>query len=138
MTTWVEPISGQQVTDGAAHARLVNGVDHVDSVNSVAVIEQGQYGYETVAAGAADQVLGGIGAVGDLLHRLICIVVTPATSQVQIKDGAAGPAITVLPSNVGGGIGVYSIELNAVSSAGGWRVTTAAGVSVIAIGRFEP
>jgi hypothetical protein len=43
----------------------------------------------------------------------------------------------VLPNSPGGGIGVYNIELNAVSSSGAWQVTTGAGVEVLAIGVFS-
>jgi hypothetical protein len=92
--------------------------------------------YETVAAGQSDQALGATGAAGDLLSLLICVVSTAATSQVQIKDGS-GSAITVLPNAVGGGVGTYTIPLNLISIAGAWKVTTAAGVAVIATGEFK-
>lgn len=91
--------------------------------------------YEPVAAGQTDAVLGTTGAIGDYFEGLLCVVATPATSQVQIKDGN-GSAITVLPNGVGGGIGSYPVPLGLRSLAGGWKVTTGAGVSVIAIGNF--
>ena len=73
-----------------------SGAEHVDTTNRVSVVEQGQFDYETVAASQSDQVLGVTGAVGDFLHRLIIVVATAATSQVQIKDGS-GSAITLPP-----------------------------------------
>lgn len=91
--------------------------------------------YETVAASQADQSLGATGAVGDFIARLICVVTTAATAQVQIKDGA-GSAITVFPNNPGGGVGTYTIQIEAVSVSGGWKVTTGAGVEVLAVGEF--
>lgn len=91
--------------------------------------------YETVAASQTDQAMGATGATGDYIEGLICVVSTAATSQVQIKDGA-GSAITVLPNNVGAGIGTYYVPLGLTSLAGAWKVTTAAGVSVIACGDF--
>jgi len=91
--------------------------------------------YETVAASQTDQSLGATGAAGDYLEMLICVVATAATSQVQIKDGA-GSAITVLPNAVGGGVGTYPIPIGLVSTGGAWKVTTAAGVSVLATGNF--
>jgi hypothetical protein len=91
--------------------------------------------YETVAASQTDQALGTNGAAGDFLEGLICVVTTAATSQVQIKDGS-GSAITVLPNNVGPGVGTYNIPLGLTSKSGAWRITTAAGVAVIAVGRF--
>jgi len=92
-----------------------------------------RYQYENVAASQTNQVMGGSGAAGDYLHKLVCVVSTAATSQVQIKDGS-GTAFTVLPSLPGGGIGTYVLELNMVSSSGAWQVTTAAGVAVTAVG----
>ncbi|MFK0687987.1 hypothetical protein ACFX5Q_07250 [Mesorhizobium sp. IMUNJ 23033] len=91
--------------------------------------------FETVAASQTDQVMGTTGAIGDVLASLVCVVATAATAQVQIKDGA-GSAITVLPNSPGGGVGTYTLLLNLRSLAGAWKVTTAAGVSVIATGNF--
>lgn len=91
--------------------------------------------YETVAASQSDQVLGATGAAGDLLSRLVCVVSTALTAQTQIKDGS-GSAITVLPNSPGGGIGTYVIEIGARSTSGAWKVTTGAGVAVVAIGAF--
>lgn len=91
--------------------------------------------YETVAASQGAQVLGNAGAAGDYLERLICVVATAATSQVQLTDGG-GAAITLLPNAVGGGIGTYVIDVGCMSKAGPWKVTTAAGVSVLAVGSF--
>ena len=94
--------------------------------------------YETVAASQTNQMMGATGNVADYIEGLICVVATAATSQVQIKDGN-GTAITVLPNNVGGGVGTYYVPLglkcvNATTP--GWQITTAAGVSVIATGDF--
>lgn len=92
--------------------------------------------YETVAASQTDQALGTNGAKGDLLEGLLCVVSTAATSQVQIKDGT-GSAITVFPNGPGSGVGSYAIPLGLTSKSGAWSVTTAAGVAVIAIGKFQ-
>lgn len=105
-----------------------------DSIRAVyELLSNGEY--ETVAASQTDQVLGATGASGDYLTRLICVVATAATAQVQIKDGA-GSAITVLPNSPGGGVGTYTIEIGLKATGAGWKVTTAAGVSVIAVGDF--
>lgn len=90
--------------------------------------------YETVAAGQTDQVLGSAGGPNDYLEGLLCIVTTVATSQVQIKDGT-GTAITVLPNNVPG-VGSYPVPIGVPSKDGPWKITTGAGVSVLAIGEF--
>ena len=96
-----------------------------------------RYQYEHVAASQTLQALGGTGAAGDYIHRLVCTVSTAATALVQIKDGATGLLHTVLPNSPGGGVGNYNIELNIVSRVGAWQVTTGAGVEVVAVGVFS-
>jgi hypothetical protein len=93
------------------------------------------YQYETVAAGQSLQVLGGAGAAGDYLHRLIVTVNTALTSGVTITDGAVNLAL--IPANVATGIGVINLELNMASLTSGWKVTTGAGVTVVAVGQFS-
>ena len=90
--------------------------------------------YEVVAAGATAQVLGTTGSIHDFLGRLIVNVTTSATSQVSIKDGAGADVILVPPNAP---IGAFTLELGLLSSAGAWAVTTAAGVSVVAVGKFS-
>jgi hypothetical protein len=95
--------------------------------------------YETVAASQTAQILGPVGRVGDVLERLIITVATAATAAVSILDGD-GSAIPILPNSPGGGIGVYVVEIrarcvNAVTP--GWKVTTGAGATVLAVGRFS-
>jgi hypothetical protein len=97
-----------------------------------------EYQYEHVAASQTAQVLGSAGALGDYLHRIICTVSTALTSSVQIVDGTGTGILThtILPAAVGGGIGVYNIEINAISANGAWKITTGAGVEVMAVGIF--
>ena len=97
-----------------------------------------RYWYEHVAAGQTAQVLGGTGAKGDYLHRLICTVTTSATGNVVSVDGSGTGILThtVLPASPGTGINVYNIEVNAVRADGAWKVTTGAGVEVMAVGIF--
>ena len=118
---------------GVSLYTLISGEDQT---NNVMVVEQGQFGYETVAASQTDQVLGATGASGDLLHKVICVVATAATSSVSISPDGGTTDISLLAANVGSGIGTYEFELNAAATTGGWAVTTGAGVSVIAVGRF--
>ena len=91
--------------------------------------------YETVAASQTDQVLGGAGAAGDFLDTLTITVATVATAAVSIKDGG-GAAISIMPNSPGGGVGVYVVAIRARSQNGAWKVTTGAGSTVIATGRF--
>jgi hypothetical protein len=95
-----------------------------------------EYQYEHVAVSQTAQVLGGTGAVGDYIHRLICTVSTAATGNVIILDGT-GFSHTILPASAGTGINSYNIEVNAISRNGAWKITTGAGVEVLAIGIFS-
>ena len=93
------------------------------------------YQYETVAAGQSLQMLGGSGAAGDYLHSLIVTVNTATTSGVTITDGAVN--IAVVPANVASGVGVIVLPMNMASLSSGWKVTTGAGVQLIAVGIFS-
>lgn len=93
------------------------------------------YQYETVAASQTAQVLGTAGAAGDYLHRLIVTVNTALTSTVTLTDGVT--AIPIVPANIGAGVGVINVEVNAASLTSGWKVTTGAGVTVVAVGKFS-
>jgi hypothetical protein len=94
------------------------------------------YQYEHVAASQTAQVLGGTGAIGDYIHRLACTVSTASTGTVSILDGASFSHL-VLPASPGGGVGQYDIELNIRSRNGAWKITTGAGVEVLAVGIFS-
>jgi hypothetical protein len=89
--------------------------------------------YETVAPSQTAQVLGVTGGAGDTLMRLIITVTTSATSQVSLLDGAT--SYTIVPAVTP--VGVYQIDINAVSVNGAWKVTTGAGVSVMGVGNFS-
>lgn len=89
--------------------------------------------YEAVAASATDQVLGGTGGKGDILERLIVTVATAATAATSVKDGTN--SIPIIPTNAA--IGTYVVEIGAKSIVGAWKVTTAAGATVLAVGQFS-
>ena len=92
-----------------------------------------RYQYETVAASQTAQVLGGTGAKGDYLHRLVVTVSTAATSTVTILDNST--SIALVPATTL--VGVYTIDIEAISASGAWKVTTGAGASVVAVGIFS-
>ena len=94
-----------------------------------------RYQYETVAASVTAQVLGGTGAVGDYVHRLIISVVTATTANVAILDGST--SITILTGGATVVPGIYSVEVNALSATGPWKITTGAGATVVAVGIFS-
>jgi hypothetical protein len=93
--------------------------------------------YETVAASQTTQTLGPVGAVGDVLARLIVVPATVAPGAIAIKDGS-GTAITVYAGTAAydADLKTFVIELGLASAVGAWQVTTGANVSVIAVGRF--
>lgn len=92
-----------------------------------------RYAYETVAASQTGQVLGGTGAAGDYLHRVVVAVATAASSTVSVIDGST--TVLSIPANTP--IGVYSVEINAASRNGAWSITTGAGASLLAVGVFS-
>lgn len=136
-TSSSDPTKGEtvDVTTGAAHVKISDeaGADHLKDVKKVV---DGGDEYELVAASQTNAILGSVGAVGDLLGSLICVVSTAATAQVQIKDGSE-TAITVFPNSPGGGVGTYVIPLGLRSRSGAWQITTGAGVSVLPTGIFS-
>lgn len=122
----------EMTSDGSLHISISDEVG-MDQIANAKLVETSAYNYEDVAAGASAQVMGATGAVGDFLQRLICVVSTALTSNVAITDGT-GSAFTILQTSTA--IGTYILEVGARSTTGGWKVTTGAGVTVRAVGRF--
>ena len=98
----------------------------------MSITSPNRYPYETVAASQTAQVLGGTGAVGDYLHRIVVTVTTTGTSTLSVLDGST----TVLTMAANTPVGVYSLEINAASASGPWAITTGAGLTVLAVGFF--
>ena len=128
----VTPLGDRAMDETLNSLRVTSTAE--DTTNTVMKIER-QGEWETVAASQTDQVLGSTGAAGDYLDKLIITVGTAATAAVSIKDGT-GSSIPVLPNSPGGGIGAYVVPLDMISFDAGWKVTTGAGSTVIAVGRF--
>lgn len=114
------------------------GAEFADENNRVAVVEQGQFGHDFVAA-STTRTLGGTGAVGDFLHKLIIFPATADPGAITLADGN-GTARTILPATAGlDSLQPIVIEFNMVYSnatAPGWKLVTLANASVWAIGRF--
>lgn len=93
--------------------------------------------YETVAASQTGQVLGGSGAIGDYLARIIITPALAACGVVTVLDNAtpiisfAGGATTALTDLL-----PKTIEIGAKSASGAWKITTGASVAVVGIGNF--
>ena len=91
--------------------------------------------YETVAASQTAQVLGTAGSVGDFIGRLIISVTAGATATVTLLDNAISiPILTGAATLVPG---VYVVEIGARSVSGAWKITTGAGATVLAVGKFS-
>ncbi len=93
-----------------------------------------RYAYETVAVSQTGQVLGGTGAAGDYVHRLIINVITVASAGVTLIDGTTNIVISTAASAV---LGPISLELDMAAVTGPWKITTGAGATVIAVGIFS-
>ena len=94
--------------------------------------------YELVAASQTTQTIGAVGAIGNVLLRVIIVPTTVAAGAVAIKDGADtaiqiydGGAVTALAD-----LKPMVVELGMASNAGVWQITTGANVRAIAVGRF--
>lgn len=138
--TDIASTSDRQAVD--AEGRLIAIVERLEATiagenTNLDLLEVGEGGgeYEWVDASATNQTIGATGAAGDYLARVVCVVATALTAQVQIKDGS-GTARTILPNSPGGGVGTYVIQLGLKSTLGAWQVTTGAGVTAFAVGRF--
>jgi hypothetical protein len=94
--------------------------------------------YERVAAAQPAQVLGPTGKVGDRLAGLLIIPASLSPGAVSIQDGDG----TAIPIFAGGADSVQTLHsfsvpmFDAISTAGPWKVTTGANVSVLAFGAF--
>jgi hypothetical protein len=96
--------------------------------------------YETVAASQTAQALGASGKTGDRIEKLIITVVTSATGTVSLLDSSGGGLITIALTAANTPIGVYVIDFGhggLRSTDGGWKVTTGAGATALAIGHFS-
>lgn len=93
--------------------------------------------YKTVAASQTAQVLGSVGALGDVIAGILVIPATTSPGNVILLDNAT--SITVF---IGGATSVadlkpFWIPLGLKSASGAWKITTGANVSCIAVGDFR-
>lgn len=85
------------------------------------------FDYELVAAAQTANILGGTGAPGDVLHR---VVVKASTGTTTILDGAV--VFLVIPAATTVGT-TYEFNIKAITN---WNITTAAATEIAGIGRF--
>ncbi|WP_316172417.1 hypothetical protein [Bradyrhizobium sp. SZCCHNRI2049] len=94
-------------------------------------------GYESVAAGQTDQVMGTTGAIGDTLLGILIIPATTSPGAVSVKDNATSFTIFTGGASSVADLKPFFVPLGMRSASGAWKVTTGANVSVVAIGNFS-
>lgn len=90
--------------------------------------------YETVAASAADQVLGATGAAGDYLSHIVIQPATTGAGTVTVKDGST--VIFTFTSGTLADLSPKTVPFGLASVSGAWKITTGANVAVIGVGDF--
>lgn len=92
---------------------------------------------EAVAANQADQVMGGTGAVGDYLYKVIIVPASADAKAVAIKDGS-GSAVTIFAGGTSSlaDLKPFEVLIEAPSVSGAWKVTTNTAVSAVGVGNF--
>src|SRR5437764_11194291 len=89
--------------------------------------------YQAVAASQANAALGpGGGAAGDYLSHITIVPASLSPGAVTIADGG-GSAITIFAGGASSltGLVPFTVALGAKSTAGAWKVTTGASLSVV-------
>jgi hypothetical protein len=105
------------------------------SDDSPGVLEASQY--EDVAASTGPQMLGGAGAAGDYLSQILVIPTSVSPGALTVKDGAlTAKTIFAGGANSLSNLVPFTIACEWTSVNGGWQITTLAGLSVRAAGRF--
>lgn len=92
----------------------------------------GENEYETVAALATAQVIGGSGAAGDYLSHVVVVPTSASPGTVELIDGATS-VITITPP---ASSQPFTVPIGATSRNGAWKISTGAGVSCMAVGDF--
>jgi hypothetical protein len=91
--------------------------------------------YKRVAANATNSQLGATGAPGDYLDKLIIIPATTAAGNVTLTDGVT--AMSVFVAGTLADLSPITIPFGIrATGSGGFKITTAADVSVFAVGNF--
>lgn len=125
-------------TGDATHTAALKAIATAAMDTSPVAVLLRQDEYETVAASQTDQVLGATGATNDYLAGLLIVPASTSPGAVSIKDGSGGSAITVFTGGASSVSNLVSffVPLGIRCTSAGWRVTTGANVSVVAVGDF--
>lgn len=111
----------------------------IGNVNIGAVQSAGS-AYETVAASQTGQALGATGATGDYLSHCVIYPASTSPGVVTVFDNTNAAASNVIAFAGGASstsnLTPISVPVGAISTAGAWKVTTGANVSVACFGKF--
>ena len=109
-------------------------------ISEVAVSTQRGFFLKAVPAGQQAFILsrgiGGVGASGDRVQRLLVNVTTANAATITMLDGFNTFPILVAGPNVPPGPQI--IELGVYSQNGAWSIQTGNGVTLTAVGEFSP
>lgn len=92
--------------------------------------------YETVAAGATAQALGGTGAAGDYLSHVVFQPLTTGAGTSLILDNSTSATVFTYTAGTLSDLRPIVHPVGAVSVAGPWKITTGADMTATAYGRF--
>lgn len=92
--------------------------------------------YETVAASQTAQVLGGNGALGDIIYGITVIPATTSPGNVLLLDNATSITVFAGGASSVSNLVPFYIQLGAKSVSGAWKITTGSNVSCVAFGSF--
>lgn len=93
--------------------------------------------YEVIGASVTDEIAGSTGAVGDILEALLVVPTSTTVGAISIEDGTTNIQVYA-GGTIGADLKPFAIPLFGIRSnaATGWEITTGAGCSVIAFGKF--
>lgn len=109
--------------------------DERDTHGNLKVLPAGDK-YETVAASATAQVLGGVGAIDDYIVGVLVIPATTSPGNLLLLDNSTSITIFTGGASSVSNLVPFYIPLGMKSVSGAWKLTTGANMSVVAIGNF--
>lgn len=101
----------------------------------MAIVQPNGFAYQLIPPSSVSVPLGSGNGKSDYLHRLIINTTATATATITLSDGVT--SIVLLSGVTGQGIGLAAVEIGMISRNAGWRLTTGAGVTVVAVGVFS-
>ena len=128
--------NSQQTTLGASPLPAQTGIGNVN----IGAVQSAGSNYETVAASQTAQAMGATGATGDYLSHCVIYPASTSPGAVTVFDNtnAAGTNVIAFAGGASStsNLTPISVPVGAISTAGAWKVTTGANVSVTCYGKF--